>query len=102
MKKLVVLTFLIAFCASFKGDNFNLKISKEMTLDSLGACQGVSYQNGKIYLYGDREVGMMREFKLVNDSLVYQHKEYKFTVDGKDIINHPTGIAYNGVSPVFI
>lgn len=79
-----------------------LKISREITVDSLGACQGISYQNGKIFLYGDREVGMIREFKLINDSLVYQHKEYKLTVNGKDVINHPTGIAYNGASPVFI
>lgn len=80
----------------------NLKIKHEITIDSLGACQGISYQNGTVYLYGDREVGMIRKFKLDGDSLVYQHKEYKLTVDGKDVINHPTGIAFNGDKPVFI
>lgn len=34
--------------------------------------------------------------------MVYQHKEYLLTKDGKDVINHPTGIAYNGTGPVFI
>jgi hypothetical protein len=53
-------------------------------------------------LYGDREVGMIREFKMVNDSLVYQHKEVKLTQNGQDVINHPTGIAYNGSGPTFI
>lgn len=79
-----------------------MKLQREITIDSLGACQGISYQNGAIYLYGDREVGMIRKFKLVDDSLVYQHQEYKLAVNGKDVINHPTGIAYNGISPVFI
>lgn len=88
--------------AGYFQPEITLKIKREITIDSLGACQGISYQNGRIFLYGDREVGMMREFKMVNDSLVYQHKEYKLTVKGKDVINHPTGIAFNGVGPVFI
>ncbi|MEO3407759.1 hypothetical protein AAFN85_27825 [Mucilaginibacter sp. CAU 1740] len=78
------------------------KLDKAITVDSLGACQGISYQNGRIFLYGDREVGMIREFKLEHDSLMYQHKEYKLTQNGQDVINHPTGIAYNGTSPTFI
>lgn len=103
MKKIIVVILTVAFCsAAFMQDEFDLKIKRETTIDSLGACQGISYQNGDIYLYGDREVGMMRKFKLVNDSLIYQHQEYKFTVDGKDVINHPTGIAYHGDGLVFI
>lgn len=103
MKKIIVVILIVASCSTaFIQDKFDLKIKRETTIDSLGACQGISYQNGDIYLYGDREVGMMRKFKLVNDSLVYQHKEYKLTVGGKDVVNHPTGIAFNGISPVFI
>ena len=79
------------------------KLNRAITIDSLGACQGISCQNGRIFLYGDREVGMIREFKLENDSLVYLHKEYKLTQNGQDIINHPTGIAYNNDrGPTFI
>ena len=78
------------------------KLDRAITIDSLGACQGISYQNGRIFLYGDREVGMIREFKLDNDSLVYQHKEYKLTQNGQDVIGHPTGIAFNGGTKVFI
>lgn len=72
------------------------------TIDSLGACQGASYLDGKVYLYGDREVGMMREFSQKGDSLHYTGKEIRLTVDGKDVINHPTGIARHGKLPVFI
>lgn len=82
--------------------NIDHQLKRTITVDSLGACQGISYQKGRIFLYGDREVGMIREFKLENDSLVYQHKEYKLTQKGQDIINHPTGIAYNGRGPTFI
>jgi len=78
------------------------KITKTITIDSLGACQGISKQNGKYFLYGDREVGVMREYKLEKDSLIYEHKEYKFTVKGKNTIKHPTGIAYHKGLPTFV
>jgi len=77
-------------------------ITKSFTLDSLGACQGISHQNGKYFLYGDREVGVMREYALQKDSLIYQNKEYRFTVKGENVIKHPTGIAYKKGMPTFI
>lgn len=80
----------------------NMKISHAYTIDSLGACQGAFNQNGRIFLYGDREVGMVREYKIQHDSLVYTHKEMKLTLNDTDVINHPTGIAYNGKDPVFM
>lgn len=79
-----------------------MKIDRSYTIDSLGACQGVSYQNGKIFLYGDREVGMIREYKMQGDSLVYLNKEMRLTLNDTDVINHPTGIAFMGKGPVFI
>lgn len=78
------------------------EITKTSTIDSLGACQGVSYQNGKYFLYGDREVGVMREYNLEGDSLIYQKKEYRFTVNGENTIKHPTGIAYRKGLPTFV
>ncbi|TBO39757.1 hypothetical protein [Pedobacter kyonggii] len=78
------------------------KITKTITIDSLGACQGISYQSGRYFLYGDREVGVMREYKLHKDSLIYQHKEYKFTIKGENIIKHPTGIAFHKGLPTFV
>lgn len=79
-----------------------IKIMSSRTLDSLGACQGAAYLNDKVYLYGDREVGMVREYRLEQDSLVYTKKEIRLTVDGKDVINHPTGIASHAGKPTFI
>ncbi|WP_247235702.1 hypothetical protein [Telluribacter sp. SYSU D00476] len=81
---------------------FKATIHKSLSVDSLGACQGVSYFQNKLFLYGDREVGMIREYKLTPDSLNYTGQEYRLTMEGKDVINHPTGIAYRGDGPVFI
>ena len=78
-----------------------MSISKIQTLSELGAAQGVSKINDQIYIYGDREVGMMRSYSY-NDTLVYSGEEFLFTVDGKDVINHPTGIANAKGHPTFI
>lgn len=83
-------------------DKPELKITSSATIDSLGACQGAAYVGGKVYLYGDRETGMVREYAMKDGSLLYSGKEIKLTVDGKDVINHPTGIAYQPGKPVFM
>ncbi len=80
----------------------DMKIDKAYSVDSLGACQGISYQDGRIFLYGDREIGVIREYKTQGDSLAYLGREMKLTLNDTDVINHPTGIAYNGKDPVFI
>ncbi|UEG54166.1 hypothetical protein LLH06_04175 [Mucilaginibacter daejeonensis] len=92
----------ILLAVAFRSSDLNITIDRETTVDSLGACQGVSYQNDRVFLYGDREVGVIREFKNQGDSLVYVKKEYKLTQNGQDVIGHPTGIAYHGTRPVFI
>ena len=101
----LIFTFLgifIAFVVSSPVDGPDMKIEKEYTVDSLGACQGISYQRGRIFLYGDREVGMIREYKMQGDSLQWLGKEMKLTLNDTDVINHPTGIAYHEKDPVFI
>jgi hypothetical protein len=101
----LMLTFLmifIAFALSSSSDGPAMKIAQSYSIDSLGACQGISYQKGRIFLYGDRETGMIREYKMKGDSLVYLNKEMRLTLNDTDVINHPTGIAYNGKDPVFI
>jgi hypothetical protein len=103
MIKLILPACIIALMTiAFVSDKYATHLDRAVTVDSLGACQGVSYQNGRIFLYGDREVGVIREFKMINDSLVYQHKEVKLTLNGQEVINHPTGIAFNGSKLVFI
>ncbi|REG78380.1 hypothetical protein [Algoriphagus antarcticus] len=78
-----------------------MSIIRILTLDSLGAAQGVSAIADDLYVYGDREIGMMRKYS-TDDTLSYAGLEYQFTIDGKDLINHPTGIAWNGKNTTFI
>jgi hypothetical protein len=79
-----------------------MPLSHSFTVDSLGACQGISWLGGKAYLYGDREVGMIREFVLRGDSLWYTGHEARLTLNDTDVINHPTGLAVHGKGPVFM
>lgn len=102
MKSLVKLLAVAAIPAFIQPDRPDISLVSSHTVDSLGACQGASFMDGKVYLYGDREVGMIREYNLGADSLHYQGKEIRLTLEGKDLINHPTGIARHGDLPVFI
>lgn len=102
MKLLIgIVVFLIGSLPFFALD-VNMQLKRSLTIDSLGACQGITYKNGKVYLYGDREVGVIREYLLEEDTLKYTNHEIRLTMDGKDVINHPTGIAHNGIAPTFI
>lgn len=101
-KYLLILCAGIIVLGSFTQYSVNLRIVKETFVDSIGAGQGISYQGKSTFLYGDREVGVIREYKTVKDSLVYIGKEYRLTQDGKDVIGHPTGIAIHENLPVFI
>jgi len=99
---LLLVSGLCAAPAAFDPAKPEMQLSHSLTIDSLGACQGISWQKGKAYLYGDREVGMVREFDLAGDSLLYTGKEYRLTLHDTDVINHPTGLAIHGKDPVFI
>ncbi len=101
MKELVLLTALAGIVGWAGG--IDTVITRPLTLDSLGACQGVSYLDGRVYLYGDREVGVIRAYTLAGDSMRYvSGSEVKLTQQGQDLINHPTGIAHSGHGPTFI
>ncbi len=79
-----------------------MSIKQSFIFDSLGACQGASYQNGNVFLYGDREVGVIRKYRPGGDSLQYLNQEIKLTLNDTDVINHPTGIAYHEGFPFFM
>ena len=99
---LLLLAGLTAAPVSFFQGKPGMSLSRSVTVDSLGACQGISWLNGRAYLYGDREVGMIREFDWKGDSLSYTGHEYRLTMHDTDVINHPTGLAAHGHMPVFM
>jgi hypothetical protein len=102
MKTVLLSSFILLAVLRFSSTEPSMKIEHSYNIDSLGACQGVSWQQGKLFLYGDREVGMIRQYSLAGDSLVYQGRQMRLTLNDTDVINHPTGMAYNGIDPVFI
>jgi hypothetical protein len=102
MKYTIGISLFIILMVGYFSADLSMKLNTAYTVDSLGACQGVSYQQGRIFLYGDREVGMIREYTFDHDSLLYLHKEMKLTIKGSDVIGHPTGLAVHGSDPVFI
>ena len=83
-------------------DDIRLSITRTFTVDSLGACQGASYQDGYAYLYGDREVGVMRQYRVNDQQLEYTGLELQLTQDEKNVINHPTGIARHSGQSTFV
>lgn len=100
--KLLPLLTTLALLVRWQPADIALAWQRTTTLDSLGACQGVSAVGGDVYLYGDRDVGMIREYTWQADSLQYTGHEYKLTVGGQDVINHPTGLAHHAGRPTFL
>jgi len=101
MRLFIIILFTAIILYSFKVV-MPMKIEREQTIDSLGACQGLSIQGNELFLYGDREVGMIRAYKFQGDTLVYDHNEMRLTIHDTDVINHPTGFAFHKNMPVFI
>ncbi len=108
MKALSLLVVPVVVLVAFRLASVEINLVSSSTIDSLGACQGISYQRSLAYLYGDREVGMIRVYKPGPDhALTYLGREIKLTQNGQDVINHPTGIAWSGFTnrptgPTFI
>ncbi|HLN33465.1 MAG TPA: hypothetical protein VK395_37405 [Gemmataceae bacterium] len=70
---------------------------KVLTMDGLGAMQGVSFHDGKVYLYGDcydvkPRVGVIREY-----SADYQPTGKVIWLRNKDkpLLRHPTGLTWH-------
>jgi hypothetical protein len=68
------------------------------TCEGLGATQGASEHDGFIYLYGDANPGVIRQYSLTAadpPTLVATGLKISLTVNGQNIINHPTGLTWN-------
>jgi hypothetical protein len=74
-----------------------LEDAKTLTMEGLGAMQGVSFHEGKVYLYGDcydvkPRVGVIREYtpdyQATGRVIWLRNKE-------KPLLRHPTGLTWN-------
>lgn len=68
----------------------------QQILNGMGAIQGVSEWNGKIYVFGDADTGVIGEYTLDRDgpALVPTGRAIRLTRDGLDALPHPTGLAF--------
>jgi hypothetical protein len=77
--------------------NADLEKPTTRTLEGLGAMQGVSFRDGKVYLYGDvwdakPRVGVIREYSAEYEPtgrVVWLRR------DGKPLLVHPTGLTWH-------
>ncbi|MFQ5777380.1 MAG: hypothetical protein ACE5IP_05185 [Terriglobia bacterium] len=60
------------------------------TLAGLGRAQGAAVHDGKLYVYGDADTGVIVEFTL---ELEPTGRRIALTRDRRDLISHPTGLA---------
>jgi len=92
----LVLVFLACSLALAGDDIVSVRMHSPLSIEGVGAGQGVEWRDGMFYFYGDRGIGVMREY-LVQDgkSLEYSGKDFEFTVDGTDTASHPTGLTWH-------
>ena len=72
--------------------------------DQLGAAQGVSYREDRLYFYGDvylakPRVGIIREYTL---DLKPTGRDIRLARNGKPLILHPTGLAWDSELGCFL
>jgi len=72
----------------------NLRVVSDQ---QLGAAQGVSYRQDRLYFYGDvysakPRVGIIREYTL---NLEPTHRDIRLARNGKPLILHPTGLTWD-------
>lgn len=63
-----------------------------VTIEGIGAGQGVSYIDGMVYAYGDAETGVIVELRPAADGLEPTGRRLVLTVGGVDVAPHPTGL----------
>jgi hypothetical protein len=69
-----------------------VSLDPAVTVGGIGAGQGVEVRDGKVYLYGDATTGIIREYDVTgNDALGSTGRQVLLTVDGRDVVPHPTG-----------
>jgi hypothetical protein len=70
-----------------------VSLDSPITVEGLGAGQGVEVRDGHVYLYGDASTGVVREYDVVdNSTLRFTGRHIQLTAGGADLVPHPTGL----------
>jgi hypothetical protein len=72
-----------------------LTLGPAETMTGVGAAQGLEWRDGKLYLYGDGECGVIRELDVSTSPPRSTGREIRLTVDGQDRVPHPTGLTFH-------
>jgi len=77
--------------------NADLEKPKSLTMDGLGAMQGVSFHDGKVYLYGDvwnanPRLGVIREY---TDDYRPTGRVIWLRKNDQPLLRHPTGLTWS-------
>lgn len=71
-------------------------IEELQTVEAVGAAQGLEFRDGKLYVIGDAEVGVLREYTIENNrALKFTGRAARLTVGGQDKLAHPTGLTFH-------
>lgn len=87
-----------------------IRLLGRQTVAGFGAGQGIAVFGDRVYLYGDRwqrasERGVIREYVLEREPVPhvrYTGREIVLTVDGEDVVPHPTGLTMHPEYGVFL
>jgi hypothetical protein len=80
-------------------------LTRELTVEGIGAGQGAAVVEGRIYLYGDRGIGEVREYEFRPTpvpSLEHTGRRIELTRSREDLLSHPTGLAWHPTLGCFI
>ncbi|MGB0717027.1 MAG: hypothetical protein ACPGXK_14185 [Phycisphaerae bacterium] len=81
-------------------DSYIFDVGEVQTVRGLGAGQGVEVRDGFVYLYGDADTGVIREFRSrahadYRQRLTPTGRSIRLTRGGRDVIGHPTGLTFH-------
>lgn len=68
-------------------------------MPGVGRAQGAAVHDGKLYVYGDADTGVVVEFTL---GLQPTGRRIALTRQGRDLISHPTGLAFHPAYGVYM
>ncbi len=77
------------------------EILRQQTVPGVGAAQGVAVHDGFVYIYGDADTGVIRQYRFDSPSpgqpigLTYTGVELRLTRHGEDLLPHPTGLTWH-------
>lgn len=82
-----------------------VKVVGAQTVEGLGAGQGASVHGRFVYLYGDADTGVIRQYRYSETGgprLTFTGREILLTRDGDDLVAHPTGLTFDDDHGVFL